>query len=97
MRSVVLMRQNGDLKKRVTEYPKHSELPLCEDDLDIAIGASGMTSTTSATSSEQNRTPVVQKTLLTLGQSSEIITPLPESAMARHYPSLNERKPSGRY
>ena len=34
------------LRRQFTEDPEQSELPLCEDDLDITIGASGMTTTT---------------------------------------------------
>ena len=56
------------LRKRFTEDPEQSDIPLGEDDMDIEIGASGMTTTTSATPSEQDRTPVVQETLPTVQQ-----------------------------
>ena len=91
-----ISRHQDHLRKRFTEDPEQSELPLCEDDLDIAIGVSGTTTTTSATSSEQDSTPVVQETLPTVGQDSETVTPLPESAMTRRYPSRT-RKPPERY
>ena len=91
-----ISRHQDHLRKRFTEDPELSDLPLCEDDMDIAIGASGTTSTTSATSSEQDRTPVVQETLPTVEQGSETITPLPESAVTRHYPS-RPIKPAERY
>ena len=64
--------------------------------MDIAIGASGTTTTTSATPSEQDRAPVGQGTLPTVGQDSETVAPLPESAMTRHYQSRT-RKPPERY
>ena len=55
--------------------------------MDIEIGASGMTTTTSAAPAEQERTPVVQETLPMVEQDSENVTPLLESAMTRCYPS----------
>ena len=82
------------MRKRFTEDPEQSDLPLCEDD--IVIGASGMTTTTSAAPSEQDRTPVVQETLPTVEQDSETVTPLPESTLTRRYPS-RMRKPPERY
>ena len=91
-----ISRHQDHLRKRFTEDPEQSDIPLCEDDMDIAIGASGTTTTTSATSSEQDRTPVGQGTLPTVGQDSETVTPLPESAMTRRYPSRT-RKPPERY
>ena len=91
-----ISRHQDHLSKRFTEDPEQSELPLCEDDLDIAIGVSGTTTTTSATSSEQDSTPVVQETLPTVEQDSETVTPLPESAVTRRYPSRT-RKPPERY
>ena len=39
---------SGSLEKRFTEDPEQSDVPLCEDDMDIVIGASGTTTTTSA-------------------------------------------------
>ena len=42
------------LRKRFTEDPEQSDILLSED-MDIAIGASGTTTTTSATLSEQDR------------------------------------------
>ena len=62
------------LRKRFTEDPEQSDIPLCEDDMDIAIGASETTTTTSATPSEQDRTRVVQETLPTVEQDSETVT-----------------------
>ena len=37
------------LRKRLTEDPEQSDIPLSEDDMDIAIGASGTTTTTTVT------------------------------------------------
>ena len=54
------------LRKRFTEDPEQSDIPLSEDDMDIVIGASGTTTTTSAAPTEQDRTPVVQETLPTV-------------------------------
>ena len=54
--------------------------------MDIAIGASGTATTTSATLSEQDRTSVVQETP-TIEQDSETVTPLPECATTCRYPS----------
>ena len=48
-----ISRHQDHLRKRFTEDPEQSDIPLCEDDMDIAIGASGTTSTTSATSSDR--------------------------------------------
>ena len=87
---------SGSLEKRFTEDPEQSDIPLSEDDMDIAIGASGTTSTTSAAPTEQDRTPVVQDTPPTVEQDSETVTPLPECTMTRHYPS-RVRKPPERY
>ena len=91
------------MRKQFTEDPEQSELPLSEDDLDIGdSGAITTTATTSATSSEQDRTPVVQETPPTAGQDSETVTPpventsLPESTTTRCYPSQT-RKPPERY
>ena len=64
--SRTISRHQDHLRKRFTEDPEQSDVPLCEDDMDIAIGASGTTTTTSATSSEQDRTPVGQGTLPTV-------------------------------
>ena len=64
--------------------------------MDIAIGASGTTTTTSVAPSEQDRMPVAQETLPTVEQDSETVTPLPESGMTRRYPS-RVRKPPERY
>ena len=75
------------LRKRFTKDPEQSDIPLSEDDTDIAIGASGTTTTTSAAPTEQDRTPVVHETLPTVEQDSETVTLLPESAMTRRYPS----------
>ena len=55
--------------------------------MDIAIGASGTTTVTNAAPAEQDRMPVVQETLPTVEQDSETVTPTPESAMTRRYPS----------
>ena len=68
-------------RKRFTEDPKQSDIPLCEDDMDIAIDASGTTTTTSDAPAEQD---------------SETVAPLPESAMTCCYPS-RVRKPPERY
>ena len=84
------------LRKRFTEDPEQSDIPLSEDDMDIVIGASGTTTTTSAAPTEQDRTLVVQETLPTAEQDSGTVTPLPESAMTRRYPS-RVRKPPERY
>ena len=83
----IISHHQDHLRKRFTEGPEQSDLPLCEDDMDIVIGASGMTTITSAAPSEQDRTPVVQETLATVEQDSETVTPPPESAMTRQYPS----------
>lgn len=91
-----ISRHQDHLRKRFTEDPEQSDIPLCEDDMDIEIGASGTTTTTSDTTSEQERTPVVQETMPTVGQNSETVTPPPESAMTRRYPSRT-RKPPERY
>ena len=91
-----ISRHQDHLRKRFTEDPEQSDIPLSEDDMDIAIGASETTTTTSATSSEQDRTQVGQGTLPTVEQDSETVTPLPESAVTRRYPSRT-RKPPGRY
>ena len=56
--------------------------------MDIAVGASGTTTTTNAAPPEQEGMPVVQETLPTVEQNSETVTPLPESAMTRRYPCL---------
>ena len=48
----IISHHQDHLRKRFTEGPEQSDLPLCEDDMDIVIGASGMTTTTSP----QNRT-----------------------------------------
>ena len=56
------------------EDPEQSDIPLCEDEMDIEIGASGTTTTTSDTASGQERTPVVQETLPTVEQDSETYT-----------------------
>ena len=71
-------------------------MPLGEDDMDLAIGASETTTTTSAAPSEQDRTPVVQETLPTVEQDSETVTPPPKSAMTCQYP-FQTRKPPERY
>ena len=94
----MIKRHQDHLRKQFTEDPEQSDLPLCEDDMDIAIGVSGTTTTTSAAPSEQDRTPVVQvqETLPTVEQDSETVTPPPESAMTRQYPSRT-RKPPERY
>ena len=91
-----ISRHQDHLRKRFTEDPEQSDIPLCEDDMDIEIGASGMTTTTCDTTSEQERTPVVQETMPTVGQNSETVTPPPKSAMTRRYPSRT-RKPPERY
>ena len=82
-----ISRHQDHLRKRFTVDPEQSDIPLSEDDMDIAVGASGMTTTTSAAPTEQDRTPVVQETLPTVEQDSETLTPLPESAMTHRYPS----------
>jgi len=82
-----ISRHQDHLRKRFTEDPELSDIPLCEDDMDIEIGASGTTTTTSDTTSEQERRPVVQETLPTVGQDIETVTSPPESAMTRRYPS----------
>ena len=92
----IISRHQDHLRKRFTEDLEQSDIPLSEDDMDIAIGASGTTNTTSAAPMERDRTPVVQDTLPTVGQDSETVTPLPESTMTRHYPS-RVRKPPERY
>ena len=76
-----ISRHQDHLRKQFTEDPEQSDIPLCEDHMDIEIGASGITTTTSATPSEQD---------------SETVTPPPESAMTRRYPSQT-RKPPERY
>ena len=75
------------MRKQFTEDPEQSDIPLCEDYMDIAISASGTTTTTSAAPAEQDRTPVVQETLPTVEQDRETVTPLPESAMTCRHPS----------
>ena len=82
-----ISRHQDHLKKRFTEDPEQSDIPLCENDVDIEIGASGTTTTTSDTTSEQERTPFVQETMPSVGQNSETVTPPPESAMTHRYPS----------
>ena len=76
-----ISRHQDHLRKQFTEDPEQSDIPLCEDHMDIEIGASGITTTTSATPSEQD---------------SETVTPPPESAMTHRYPSRT-RKPPERY
>ena len=46
-----ISRHQDHLRKRFTEDPEQSDIPLSEDDMDIAIGASGTT-----TMHPQNRT-----------------------------------------
>ena len=50
-----ISRHQDHLRKRFTEYREQSDIPLCEDDMDIEIGGSGTTTTTSLTPSEQDR------------------------------------------
>ena len=71
-----ISRHQDHLRKRFTEDREQSDIPLSEDDMDITIGASGTTTTTSAAPTEQDRTPVVQETLPTVEQDSETVTPL---------------------
>ena len=61
--------------------------------MDVAIGASGTTTTTSAATTEQERMPVAQETLPTVEQDSETISHLLESAMTRCYPSRTRKPP----
>ena len=69
--------------------------------MDITIDASGTTTTntTSATSSEHDRTSVVQEALPTVERDSETVTPpventpLPESTMIPHYPFCTRKLP----
>ena len=62
----IISRHQDHLRKRYTEDPEQSDIPLSEDDMDIAIGASETTTTTSAAPTEQDRMTVVQDTLPTV-------------------------------